>query len=95
MLADGLGHASHGHLPGVFVGEKGGDVVKQNPRLGEIGDRPDVIFYVHGGVNLWGKESPDVAGARAPILQSQSAYCNRLPPGTTMGVCQQRRRGSQ
>ena len=76
MPADGLGHASHGHLPGVFVGEKGGDVVKQNPRLGEIGDRPDVIFYVHGGVNTWrkNKESADAAAVRAPILLGQSVY---------------------
>ena len=47
VCAHRLCHATHRHLPGIGVPQQGGDVVEQDPRLGEIRDAPDVVLEVH------------------------------------------------
>ena len=57
-------HATHRHLPSVGISQQGGDVVKQDARLGEIGDALDVRLEIHARLRMltW---SGDVSTARA------------------------------
>lgn len=60
MAADRLGQPAHGDRPGIGVGEEGGYVVEQDPRLGKIGDAADMVLDVHG-VRLGGWDRALVA----------------------------------
>ena len=44
--ADNFGEPPHGDLPSVGVGEKGGDVVEKDARLGEVGDGSNMVLDV-------------------------------------------------
>jgi hypothetical protein len=48
VLANHFRQSIQCHLPGVGMGQQGGNVVKKNTWFGEIGNRTDVVFEVHG-----------------------------------------------